>query len=209
MIALPRVQVVEVVSGQTVLLPEEGMSVGGPGADLEVVDADGILAFIDPTDGGFIITDAGLDAAQVNDSPVIGQRFAQLGDRFSLGGRAFRLEPAAVLAAPAVEHEAEAAALEGDTLPPDPLDGETLEVTPSETSAAIVSPQPWAGRGNAPQPQPQPEPESERSASGADALPSALPSSLRTALGWLLVTVVVAGSAAAGYFVAAMLRGGR
>jgi hypothetical protein len=159
--------VVEAVSGRSFPLFDEGLTAGGPGADLVIDGVDGVVAFIDPTEEGFVITDAGFGSLTVNAAPVIGQRLAQLGDRLSMGERAFWLE-----VAPTVTSDVAA-----EVAPT--VVAEVVAEAPAEVVVAVALPRRTA------------------------------PSSVRTALGWLLVTVVVVGSGAAGYFVAAMLRGGR
>lgn len=145
-----RVQLVELDSGRAVPITEDGVSAGGPGADIVLRGAETLLAFVDPIDEGFVITDAGLMALTVNAAPVIGQRLARLGDQISFGEATYRIESV-----------------------PEAVVDSGVEVAPSMASVP--------GRSSVP----------------------------RSLLGWLFVIIVVVGSGAAGYLVAAMLRGGR
>ena len=95
-----RAELVEIGSGRRVPVTDAGVRAGGLNAEIALRGADGPVAFVDPIDEGFVITDAGRAPLTVNEAPVIGQRLAQLGDQVAFGGMTFRIE-AAPVAAPA------------------------------------------------------------------------------------------------------------
>ncbi|MGA0920350.1 MAG: hypothetical protein ACO31W_02660 [Gemmatimonadaceae bacterium] len=89
-----RAQLVEIESGRRIPVTDAGVRAGGLSAEIALRGADGPVAFVDPTDEGFVITDAGRAPLTVNEAPVIGQRLAQLGDQVAFGGMTFRIEAA-------------------------------------------------------------------------------------------------------------------
>lgn len=201
-------RLVEIDSGRSVALSDDGMSAGGPGSDLEVVDVEGGLAFIDPIAEGFVVTDAGFGVVTVNGAPVIGQRLAQVGDEVGLGRARFRIE------VEASEVEAPVAQL-AETVT---ADVPAIVMAPTE-GAVIMSDAVEVAEGSTPDGEPTPVPalSSRRQEGRAPrvAMPAPVDASSRrmtwrrTVLGWVLVLMVVVGSGIAGYLVAAMLRGGR
>lgn len=94
-----RAELVEIGSGRRVPVTDAGVRAGGLNAEIALRGADGPVAFVDPIDEGFVITDAGRAPLTVNEAPVIGQRLAQLGDQVAFGGMTFRIE-AVPIAAP-------------------------------------------------------------------------------------------------------------
>lgn len=94
-----RAELVEIGSGRRVPVTDAGVRAGGLNAEIALRGADGPVAFVDPVDEGFVITDAGRAPLTVNEAPVIGQRLAQLGDQVAFGGMTFRIE-AVPIAAP-------------------------------------------------------------------------------------------------------------
>lgn len=99
-----RAQLTAVASGRTVAVTEVGLTFGGADADIPLEGVAEPIAFLDPVEEGFIVTDTS-DRCAVNARPVIGQRLAQLGDTIRVAGEAFVLEPfvpAATVPAPEV-----------------------------------------------------------------------------------------------------------
>jgi len=72
-----RAELVEIGSGRRVPVTDAGVRAGGLNAEIALRGADGPVAFVDPIDEGFVITDAGRATLTVNEAPVIGQRLAQ------------------------------------------------------------------------------------------------------------------------------------
>ena len=93
-----RAELVEIGSGRRVPVTDAGVRAGGLNAEIALRGADGPVAFVDPIDEGFVITDAGRAPLTVNEAPVIGQRLAQLGDQVAFGGMTFRIEAVPVAA---------------------------------------------------------------------------------------------------------------
>ena len=188
-----RVQLVELDSGRAVPLTEDGVSAGGPSADIVLRGAETLLAFVDPTDEGFVITDAGLAAVTVNDAPVIGQRLARVGDRVAFGEATYRIESVPEVVSEMVPEVAAELPIEAE---PEVRLQVVPEVEPEVAPESMLKAEPIGQVEHA-------------AAEDAPLRASDRHSALRSVLGWLLVIAVVVGSGAAGYVVAAMLRGGR
>lgn len=114
-------------SGRTVAVTEVGVTFGGTDAEVPVEGVAAPLAFLDPVDEGFIVTDIG-EVCAVNGRPVIGQRLAQVGDLLRVAGEEFRLEPAASAPSVVDPHPA-------DLLPsPEPVDAPAPMVAESSVA---------------------------------------------------------------------------